>query len=41
MATADSGDAPVFFHEVTAYAILRNLGVPVGKMDFLAGAEAL
>jgi hypothetical protein len=24
-----------FFHETTAYAILRKEGVPVGKMDFL------
>ncbi len=28
------------FHVTTAYAILRSLGVPVGKMDFLAGAAA-
>jgi hypothetical protein len=26
-----------FFHVTTAYAILRHKGVPVGKMDFLAG----
>ena len=26
------------FHVTTAYAILRNQGVPLGKMDFLAGA---
>lgn len=24
-----------YFHATAAYAILRNLGVPVGKMDFL------
>jgi hypothetical protein len=29
-----------FFHVTTAYAILRSLGVPLGKMDFLAGAQA-
>jgi hypothetical protein len=28
------------FHVTTAYAILRNQGVPLGKMDFLAGAGA-
>jgi hypothetical protein len=27
------------FHVTTAYAILRSQGVPVGKMDFLAGAQ--
>lgn len=27
------------FHVTTAYAILRNQGVPLGKMDFLAGAQ--
>ncbi|WP_309604111.1 DUF1993 domain-containing protein [Phenylobacterium sp.] len=27
------------FHVTTAYAILRHLGVPLGKMDFLAGAQ--
>lgn len=27
------------FHVTTAYAILRSLGVPLGKMDFLAGAR--
>ena len=26
-------------HITTAYAILRSLGVPLGKMDFLAGAQ--
>jgi len=25
----------VYFHTVTAYNILRQLGVPVGKRDFL------
>jgi hypothetical protein len=24
-----------YFHSATAYAILRNQGLPVGKMDFL------
>lgn len=28
-----------FFHVATAYGILRNKGVPVGKMDFLAGGR--
>lgn len=28
------------FHVTTAYAILRSQGVPLGKMDFLAGAQA-
>jgi hypothetical protein len=28
------------FHVTTAYGILRGLGVPLGKMDFLAGANA-
>jgi hypothetical protein len=27
------------FHITTAYAILRNQGVPLGKMDYLAGAQ--
>ncbi|RYZ11464.1 MAG: DUF1993 domain-containing protein [Comamonadaceae bacterium] len=27
-----------FFHVTTAYAILRNQGVPLGKMDFLGRA---
>jgi len=27
------------FHVTTAYAILRNQGVPLGKMDYLAGAQ--
>jgi hypothetical protein len=29
------GLANFYFHIVTAYDILRHLGVPVGKMDFL------
>jgi len=29
-----------FFHAVTAYALLRQAGVPLGKMDYLAGARA-
>lgn len=29
------------FHVVTAYALLRQSGVPLGKMDYLAGASAL
>ena len=28
------------FHVTTAYGILRAQGVPLGKMDFLAGAQA-
>jgi len=28
-----------FFHAVTAYALLRQAGVPLGKMDYLAGAR--
>jgi len=28
-----------FFHVVTAYDILRNQGVPLGKMDYLAGGQ--
>jgi hypothetical protein len=27
-----------FFHVVTTYALLRSQGVPLGKMDYLAGA---
>ena len=27
------------FHVTVAYAILRSQGVPLGKMDFLAGAQ--
>jgi hypothetical protein len=29
-----------FFHVVTAYGLLRSQGVPLGKMDYLAGAQA-
>jgi hypothetical protein len=29
------------FHITTAYAILRSQGVPLGKMDFLAGAQTV
>ena len=28
-----------FFHVVTAYGLLRSQGVPLGKMDYLAGAQ--
>jgi uncharacterized protein len=28
-----------FFHVVTAYALLRGQGVPLGKMDYLAGGQ--
>jgi len=28
------------FHVTTAYALLRSKGVPLGKMDFLAGGQA-
>ncbi|MEO8927004.1 MAG: DUF1993 domain-containing protein [Caulobacteraceae bacterium] len=28
----------LYFHAVTAYALLRAQGVPLGKMDYLAGA---
>ena len=27
------------FHVTTAYGLLRNKGVPLGKMDYLAGAQ--
>ncbi len=27
------------FHVTTAYALLRSKGVPLGKMDFLSGAQ--
>jgi hypothetical protein len=27
------------FHVTTAYALLRKEGVPLGKMDYLAGAQ--
>ena len=30
-----------YFHELTAYAILRQMGVPVGKLDFLGSVESL
>ncbi|RYN96776.1 hypothetical protein AA0119_g8029 [Alternaria tenuissima] len=30
-----------FFHNVTAYGILRNLGVPIGKMHYLSGEDRL
>ena len=30
-----------FFHVVTAYGILRHQGVPLGKMDYLAGGAVL
>lgn len=30
----------IFFHVVTAYDILRNAGVPVGKRDYLAGGAS-
>ena len=29
----------VLFHVTTAYGLLRQQGVPLGKMDFLAGAQ--
>jgi hypothetical protein len=28
------------FHVTAAYAVLRNQGAPLGKMDFLAGAQS-
>jgi hypothetical protein len=28
-----------YFHVVTAYALLRGQGVPLGKMDYLAGGQ--
>ena len=31
--------ANFFFHVTTAYALLRAQGVPLGKMDFLAGGQ--
>ena len=31
--------ANVLFHVTTAYALLRSQGVPLGKMDFLAGGQ--
>jgi hypothetical protein len=30
----------MFFHITTAYAILRNNGVPLGKSDYLVGSQA-
>lgn len=30
-----------FFHVVTAYGILRHQGVPLGKMDYLAGGTSV
>jgi hypothetical protein len=30
----------LYFHVTTAYALLRHNGVPLGKPDFLAGAQA-
>jgi len=30
----------MFFHVTTAYAILRHNGVPLGKTDYLLGAQA-
>lgn len=30
----------MFFHVTTAYAILRHNGVPLGKTDYLMGAQA-
>lgn len=32
--------ANFLFHVTTAYALLRAQGVPLGKMDFLAGGQA-
>jgi hypothetical protein len=32
--------ANFLFHVTTAYALLRAHGVPLGKMDFLAGGQA-
>jgi len=29
-----------YFHVMTAYAILRKQGVPIGKMDYLKGGDA-
>ncbi|HEY1880940.1 MAG TPA: DUF1993 family protein [Caulobacteraceae bacterium] len=31
--------ANFLFHVTTAYALLRAKGVPLGKMDFLAGGQ--
>jgi len=30
-----------FFHETTAYALLRSAGVDIGKMDFLGRADKI
>lgn len=30
-----------YFHATTAYDLLRGAGVPVGKMDYLAGGSGL
>jgi len=30
-----------WFHVTTAYAILRSKGVPLGKLDFIAGGMPL
>lgn len=29
-----------YFHVVTAYDLLRGQGVPIGKLDYLAGSQA-
>ena len=29
----------MYFHATTAYGLLRKQGVPLGKMDFLAGGN--
>ena len=29
----------VYFHIATAYGILRNAGVPLGKSDYLGGGQ--
>jgi len=33
--------ANFLFHVTTAYALLRSQGVPLGKMDFLAGGQTV
>jgi hypothetical protein len=33
--------ANFLFHVTTAYALLRSRGVPLGKMDFLAGGQTV
>jgi hypothetical protein len=30
----------LFFHMVTAYSLMRQAGVNLGKMDFLVGEKA-